>query len=258
MRDPKTPPCSSEPHREEYAKCQTTTHSVRPRGGVRWTTVRDQAQAGFGRLSSLWLLSLWSPSGHPAVSMTARAMARLQPHRQPLPQKRQPRRRSTNNTFGGGVLVAAIAALTGPAVAQVAPFAEVAGYDIAAIPENGVCFGVVELASEAGATMIYSYYQTVAGQRWHVASYADVDLSESDTIAIRVSIDGTETLARDTETRDGDFMLPFEALPEIQAHETLSLTGTSMVIEIGKTDSLTVPLKDFRDAQGSIESCLAQ
>lgn len=258
MRDPILSPCSSQSHREEYEQCQTTTHSGPLRGAGRWITAPDQAQAGFGRLLSWWPLLPWSPSVRPVASMMARAMARLRPHPQHRPPKRQPRKASTTNIFGGGLLVAAIAALTAPAFAQVSPFAEVAGYDIAAIPENGVCFAVVQLQSEAGETMIYSYYQTVAGQRWHVASYANVDLSEDGTVAIRVSIDGAETLARDTETRDGDFMLPFEALPEIQAHETLTETGTAMVIEIGKTDSLTVPLGDFRSALGSTQSCLEQ
>ena len=256
MREPVCPACFSPLHREEYEECQTTTHNGPHLGAPRWTMMPDRAQAGFGRLSSLWRLLPWSRSVRPAALTMAQAMARLRRHLLHPPSRRQPRKLSKNNIFGGGLLVAAITALTGPAFAQVAPFDEVAGYDIAAIPDNGVCFGVVQLQSEAGATMIYSYYQTVAGQRWHVASYANVDLSDSETVAIRVAIDGTETLVRDAETRDGDFMLPFQALDEIQAHEQLTLTGTSMVIGIGDADSLTVPLEDFRAALSVIQSCI--
>ena len=78
------------------------------------------------------------------------------------------------------------------------------------------------------------------------------------SVSLNVSIDGTETLVRETETRDGDFMLPFEALEEIRGHEDLAKTGEAMVIAFNGVDSLSVPLEDFREALASVQDCLVQ
>lgn len=148
--------------------------------------------------------------------------------------------------------------MTTPATAQVSPYAEVAGYNIARVESSAVCFAAVQLPSENGDDMLYTYYQAQAGQRWHVAGYVEDGVLTMPAVSVSVSIDGVETLLRDTETRDGDFMLPFEALAEIQGHEKLVETGDAMVIALGDTDSLTVPLGDYRAALGAVQTCLNQ
>ena len=145
-----------------------------------------------------------------------------------------------------------------PVIAQVTPFAEVAGYNVAQVENSPVCFAAVQLPSDKGDEMLYTYYQAQAGQRWHVIGYvADIALGNQ-SVSLNVSIDGTETLVRETETRDGDFMLPFEALEEIRGHEDLAKTGEAMVIAFNGVDSLSVPLADFREALALVQDCLVQ
>jgi len=143
-------------------------------------------------------------------------------------------------------------------MAQVTPFAEVAGYNVAQVENAPVCFAAVQLPSEKGDEMLYTYYQAQAGQRWHVIGYvADIALGNQ-SVSLNVSIDGTETLVRDAETRDGDFMLPFEVLDEIRSHEELAKTGDTMVIAFDGVDRLAVPLSDFREALAEVQACLVQ
>ena len=144
-----------------------------------------------------------------------------------------------------------------PASAQFTTKDEVAGYEVAHVEETNVCFIAKQFASEAGRPMIYSFYRTNQGQRWHVAGYELVKVLEGPQVSLRVSIDGTETLARVTETRDGDFMLPFERLEEIEAHEALVESGAHMEIQVGNIDTLIVPLGDFRQALSALDACLA-
>ena len=159
--------------------------------------------------------------------------------------------------FQSRLLAAAALVLAAPASAQIVLFADIAGYKIARIESQNVCFAATELGSEAGHRMVYSYYQTKTGQRWHVAGYALENQLQGDRVAVRVSIGDTVTLERETEARDGDFMLPFEALPEIEAHEALIRTGDTMVIAIdGDSDALSLPLGDYRAALGAIAACL--
>lgn len=144
-----------------------------------------------------------------------------------------------------------------PAFAQVTPFAEVSGYNIAQVEDSAVCFAAIQLPSENGDEMLYTYYQAQAGQRWHVAGYVESVFSV-ESVVVNLSVDGVETLSRETETRDGDFMFPFETLDEIQTHETLVKSGDTMVIKVGDTDSLAVPLWDYRAALAAVQSCLKQ
>ena len=155
-------------------------------------------------------------------------------------------------------LILATFALThgAPAHAQIVQVGKAAGYQIASVPEQGVCFAALETVSEAGKPMVYSYYQTGAGQRWHVAGYTYAsDLPDGD-VTVTVQIDDTTTLSRATETRDGDFMLPFAALDEIEAHENLVPEGEAMTLTVNDDDRLVIPLNNYRVAYDAIQSCL--
>ena len=144
----------------------------------------------------------------------------------------------------------------GPAHAQVVPVGEAAGYQIASVPSQGVCFAALQTVSEAGKPMVYSYYQTGVGQRWHVAGYIFASELPDGDVTVTVQIDETTTLSRATETRDGDFMLPFAALDEIEAHENLVPEGEAMTLTVNDDDRLVIPLDDYRAAYVAIQSCL--
>jgi len=156
------------------------------------------------------------------------------------------------------VLLAATSVFGLPAYAQIVPFADIAGYTVARVQSQGICFAAVELNSVGGHSMVYTYYQTATGQRWNVAGYKSDDILTDAVTEIEVSIDDDVTLLRDTETRNGDFMLPFESLEEIQAHEAKIRTGETMHISINDgSDQLAVGLVDHRAALGAIQACLS-
>lgn len=166
------------------------------------------------------------------------------------------RRQNAAGQAALGIALSAVLLAAGPARAQIVPFADVAGYKVAKLPTQHLCFAAVELRSAADHPMIYSYFQTLAGQRWHVASYgSSAELSDG-AVEVEVSIDGQVTLARTTEARDGDFMLPFEAVAEIEGHEALIPTGETMRISVNGEDHLLVDLQDHRAALGAIQACL--
>ena len=185
-------------------------------------------------------------------------------HQLPL----RPRSRSTSKNqndpqpTGGGLRAAAISvvalcsAFAAPASAQIVPFAEMAGYRVAHVEGSNICFAATTLRSEAEESMIYSYYQSAAGQRWHVAGYETAGVLTEATVKVGVLVDGVETLSRETETRDGDFMLPFETLAEIEGFEALISEGETMEIRVGDADRLLVPLADYRAALIAIAQCL--
>ena len=152
---------------------------------------------------------------------------------------------------------AALALVAAPVSAQIVPIAEVGPYRIMQVEDNAVCFAAVELLSANQKPMIYSYYQTTQGQRWNVAGFASEMEIEDGMRTITVTIDGTETISRETETRGGDFLLPFEALDEIEAHEALVETGLTMTIAVGDYDSVDVGLNDLRLALTATADCLA-
>lgn len=154
-------------------------------------------------------------------------------------------------------LTTALAATATSSAAQIVPVEQAGPYRIMRVESRKVCFAAVELMSEANKPMIYSYYATSLGQRWNVAGYASETEIENDVIGIAVAIDDTETVSRETETQGGDFLLPFEALAEIEAHEALLKTGDVMSISIGGDDTLLVPLDDHRLALEAMSQCLA-
>lgn len=144
-----------------------------------------------------------------------------------------------------------------PAQAQVIPFEETDTYDIAKVASRGFCFAATQLKSQNSHAVVYTYYQTVAGQRWHVVSYADASILGDGAQSLRVSIDGDLTLERATEARDGDFMLPFETLDEITAHEKRSAMGASKVIALTDVaDTITLDLEAFRAIIPIMRECL--
>ena len=154
-------------------------------------------------------------------------------------------------------LVVAIAFAT-PAQAQIVPFADISGYTVARVQSQGICFAAVELKSAVGHPMVYTYYQTATGQRWNVAGYQSGEVLADSNAEIVVSIDDDITLARDTEVRNGDFMFPFEALQEIEAHEARIQTGENMRISINEgSDQLVIGLDGHRAALGAIQACLS-
>lgn len=157
------------------------------------------------------------------------------------------------------VISAALAVTVMPAVAQTMP--EVVGkagdYQIMKAANYELCFATTELTSNAGKLMVYSYYATKPGQRWNVAGYAsDAEIADG-TITITVAIDGTETISRETETSGSDFLLPFEVLSELEAHEALIKTGENMSITIGDIDTVDVPLNNHRLALEAMAECMA-
>lgn len=146
-----------------------------------------------------------------------------------------------------------------PAAAQVIPHEEIAGYTVASSNELNFCFATTKATSAAGETMVYSFYKTNDGRRWHVAGYENRARLSDPTVTIGVAIDNVETLAaRETPTQDGDFMLPFAALDEITGHEAAVETGETLTISIDQDDSLSLPLIDYRFAVQSIDDCLAK
>lgn len=144
-----------------------------------------------------------------------------------------------------------------PVHAQIIPFGDIAGYKVARVQSQGVCFAAIELNSATGHPMVYTYYQRATGQRWNVAGYKSGDILTDASAEIEVSVDDDVTLAREAEVRNGDFMLPFEALVEIEAHEARIHTGEQMTISINDGfDHLVIGLEEHRAALGAIQACL--
>lgn len=146
-----------------------------------------------------------------------------------------------------------------PATAQTVPepVGEAGNYQIMKAESQQVCFATRELSSSAGKLMVYSTYATKPGQRWNVAGYArETELADG-MITITVSIDGTETVSRETQTSGADFLFPFETMEEVEAHEALVATGEVMSIAIGEMDTVVVALDDHRLALDAMATCLA-
>lgn len=154
------------------------------------------------------------------------------------------------------ILTAALTAAW-PAAAQVVPVTEAGGYQIMHEESQKVCFAAAELMSEAEKPMIYAYYATAEGRRWNVAGYASATEIDDGTIKVTVSVDGTDTVSRETQTRGSDFLFPFETLAEVEAHEALIATGDVMSITLDNVDTLQVPLGDHRIALEAMAGCLA-
>ena len=155
------------------------------------------------------------------------------------------------------ITAAALALAATTATGQIVPVAEVGPYRIMQVEDNEVCFAAIELLSANQKPMIYSYYETTQGQRWNVAGFASEMEIEDGQRTITVTIDGTDTISRETETRGGDFLLPFEALEEIEAHEALVQTGLTMTIAVDDYDTVDIGLNDLRLALSATTDCLA-
>jgi len=151
-----------------------------------------------------------------------------------------------------------LALMATPAVAQIMPVADVAGYQVARIGSQNVCFAAAELKSDGGSGVIYGYYTNNTGQRWHTFSYSTDAKLPNGALPVLVTVDGETTLERDTVAQNGDFMLPFEVRAEIENHEARVAEGDEMVVSIlGGEDTLSIDLEDYRAALGAIETCLA-
>ena len=142
--------------------------------------------------------------------------------------------------------------------AQIVPHSEVGEYNIAHVISGALCYAVLQQKSVGGEPMIYTYYETKIGQRWHVLGYADPQKITDASVNITIDIDDTETLKRETPTSDGDFMFPFANLDEIQAHEALIETGAVKSIAIAETgDTFEIQLEQHRAALSGLQDCLA-
>ncbi len=123
--------------------------------------------------------------------------------------------------------------------------------------DQPVCLASIRSKSTAGQDFIYTYFQTNAGQRWHTIGYVESTALLSGTASLRVSVDGEEALDRATETREGDFMLPFETLDEITAFENMIPEGIYMTVEVAENnDTIPIELGRYRDALVAIDACL--
>lgn len=145
--------------------------------------------------------------------------------------------------------------LTAPAMADVIPFETVAGYKIAHVTSADVCFAVSNLKSEKGLDMAYSYYRKKSGQRWQVAGYLSALDHPATTDELTIDFDGDDKLTRTVEFRDGDFMVPFEALAELQAFEADVEAGEILTYEL-TDDAFSLPLSNLRAAIDGVIRCL--
>ena len=158
--------------------------------------------------------------------------------------------------FRSLALLFALLAPAAPLGAQIIPVTETSDYQIMKEDSQQVCFAATELLSAQKKPMIFTHYASTQGQRWSVAGYASAMELASGMINISVAVDGTETISRETVTRDGDFLLPFETLEELEAHEALISAGTAMSITIGDVDTVDVALDAFRVALEAMANCL--
>ena len=153
--------------------------------------------------------------------------------------------------------VLAISALSAHAQTMPEVVGKAGDYQIMMAANYELCFATTELTSNAGKLMVYSSYATKPGQRWNVAGYASDAEIDDGMINITVTVDGTETISRETQTSGSDFLLPFEVLAELEAHEAQLKTGDLMTIAIGDVDTVDVPLDNHRLAQEAMADCLA-
>ncbi|MDG2339972.1 MAG: hypothetical protein P8L32_02080, partial [Paracoccaceae bacterium] len=129
------------------------------------------------------------------------------------------------------------------------------GYEIARIVSSDVCFAVADFGSQQGHDMVISYYRAKTGQRWQVAGYLSGfdHPSASDTLSI--VIDEISSLTREVEIRDGDFIVPFESLEELEAFEHNVESGTTLTFEL-EQDSFSIDLEAYRAAIDATKTCV--
>lgn len=144
-----------------------------------------------------------------------------------------------------------------PLAAQVVPQGEVAGFKIAKLVENRMCTAAWEGKSRKGHPVLYTYYGTAIGQRWHVAGFATPENLGLDAVTVGLGFDGTEQFARETEVRDGDFMFPFATLEEVETFEAAIPDAETLNVDLAEAgDGIDIPVADFRAALGAIRVCL--
>jgi hypothetical protein len=139
--------------------------------------------------------------------------------------------------------------------AQVVPIETVDGYKIARIVSADICFAVTDLRSAQNYDMVFSYYHAKSGQRWQVGGYlSSLDHPEA-TDTLIITIDGDLKLTRDIELSDGDFMVPFESLQELQAFERNIETASTLEFGLNK-DSFEIDLEKYRVAIQATLDCV--
>jgi len=141
------------------------------------------------------------------------------------------------------------------ASAQVVPIETVAGYEIARVVSADVCFAVTDLKSAQNLDMVFSYYRAKSGHRWQVGGYLSSLDHPKATDTLTITFDGDLKIKREVEFRDGDFILPFEALQELLAYEQDVEQGTTLVFGLNK-DNFEINLENFRAAILATLNCV--
>lgn len=142
-----------------------------------------------------------------------------------------------------------------PAVSQVVPIKTVAGYKIARIESSGVCFAVTNLRSTQNEDIAFSYYRAKTGQRWQVGGYLSPLIHPKPDDVLTITFDDDLKLTRAIEFRDGDFMVPFEALAELEAFEQDVENSDKLIFGL-KEDSIEIDLKKYRKAIAAVIKCV--
>ena len=142
-----------------------------------------------------------------------------------------------------------------PAVSQVVPIETVAGYKIARVESSEVCFAVTNLRSTQNANIAFSYYHAKTGQRWQVGGYISSLIHPEPDDVLTITFDDDLKLTRPIEFSDGDFMVPFQALAELEAFER-DVENSDMLIFGLKEDSIEIDLRKYRKAIAAVIKCV--
>lgn len=165
--------------------------------------------------------------------------------------------RTSKFSFHLNTILAALTffVFSSPAVSQVVPIETVAGYKIARVESSGVCFAVTNLRSTQNADIAFSYYQAKTGQRWQVGGYLSALIHPEPDDVLTITFDDDLKLTRPIEFRDGDFMVPFEALAELEAFEQDVENSDTLIFGL-KEDSIELDLKKYRKAIAAVIECV--
>ena len=139
--------------------------------------------------------------------------------------------------------------------AQVVPMEDVAGYKIARIVSADVCFAVADLQSAQNHDIVFSYYRAKSGQRWQVGGYLSAQDHPATSDTVTISIDGDLKLTRNVQFKDGDFIVPFESLVELENYERDIEIGAILTFGLEK-DSFDIELVKFRAAIEATQVCV--
>lgn len=139
--------------------------------------------------------------------------------------------------------------------AQVVPMDDVAGYKIARIISADVCFAVANLRSAQNHDIVFSYYRAKSGQRWQVGGYLSALDHPATSDTVTIAIDRDPKLTRDVVFKDGDFIVPFESLLELQTYER-DIEGGAILTFSLENDSFEIELLKFRAAIEATQTCV--